>query len=421
MVIKNLNNRVVVFPNKGNLLVCSDLHGNKEDYLQMLNLFESELKNLEETYLLFLGDLIHGPDENSKFNYIDESEFIIDHFMKMQKVYDGKIFSLLGNHEHGHVGGPHTPKFHQDEVLFLENLIGEDKTKKYHELFNNFPLFAITPTGVCFSHGAPSANINELEEIINVEYSGHSKKSMSSMFDIKVLDLLWRRGSSDDNAKRFLNAVKYGEIKNNLLVYGHDVVEEGYYREGPHHMILSTSFRVEKPNKTFLKIDLSKSYLNTEDLRENHELLHLWGMDRKVDYAFFDKFLENDKFVEAESFLDQVDDISYQHSLNLGKLNLAIYENEGRVIHLKKAIINLEKSLNIEYGIAETHFLLGESYEKIADLSETRDEKLVLYNRSMGHYRQVDTYAPINSFDNYGKDFRVKRKMDDLSNLTQLY
>ena len=68
MVIKNLNNRVVVFPNKGNLLVCSDLHGNKEDYLQMLNLFESELKNLEETYLLFLGDLIHGPDENSKFN-----------------------------------------------------------------------------------------------------------------------------------------------------------------------------------------------------------------------------------------------------------------------------------------------------------------------------------------------------------------
>ena len=141
MTVKNLNDRVLIYPKKGNLLVCSDLHGNKKDYLQMLDIFESELKQSKDTHLLFLGDLIHGPKEDSGYGYLDESEFIIDHFIKMQEVYSDKIHSLLGNHEHGHIGGPHTPKFHKDEVKYLENIIGEKKTKKYHQLFNK--LFAL--------------------------------------------------------------------------------------------------------------------------------------------------------------------------------------------------------------------------------------------------------------------------------------
>ena len=38
--------------------------------------------------------------------------------------YPGRVHALLGNHEHGHIGGPHTAKFAADEVALLEQILG---------------------------------------------------------------------------------------------------------------------------------------------------------------------------------------------------------------------------------------------------------------------------------------------------------
>ena len=99
MSVQNINDRVLVFPEKGKLLVSSDLHGNKSDYLRMLSKWADSQDAGNETYLLFLGDLVHGPahpDQMTRLQYNhDDSEFIVDHLMAMQKLHPGKFFSLL--------------------------------------------------------------------------------------------------------------------------------------------------------------------------------------------------------------------------------------------------------------------------------------------------------------------------------------
>ena len=51
-------NKLLRLPAEGRLLVCADLRGNLRDFLQVVARFEALPK---DRYLLFLGDLIHGP------------------------------------------------------------------------------------------------------------------------------------------------------------------------------------------------------------------------------------------------------------------------------------------------------------------------------------------------------------------------
>lgn len=56
-------------------------------------------------------------------------------------------FSLLGNHEHAHVGGPVVPKFYPDEARVLDEALANDR-ERIHDFFRSFPLIAVTSCGV---------------------------------------------------------------------------------------------------------------------------------------------------------------------------------------------------------------------------------------------------------------------------------
>src|SRR5258706_14537702 len=111
--------RVIRLPAKGRLLVCTDLQGCMRDFNRMVEIFEQALITYEgDAHLLFTGDLIHGPhiepEDWPDFlgeHYRDASGEVMIAYAQLAAQYPGKVHALLGNHEHGHIGGPQTAQF----------------------------------------------------------------------------------------------------------------------------------------------------------------------------------------------------------------------------------------------------------------------------------------------------------------------
>lgn len=397
MNVQNINNRVLVFPSAGKLLVCADIHGNSRDYLRMMRIFNERIRQGEDLYLLFLGDLVHGPKTPSpelNFDYVDDSELVIDHLVGMQGYFPGRISSLLGNHEHGHVGGPHTFRFdNDDEVRTLGNSLGSEKTAEYQELFRTFPLIAITPAGIVFSHGAPTPSIESLDQVVNTAYEGHQVSSFEEMFRLPVLDLLWRRGASEEVVRKYLKAISPPGFNNTMAVYGHDIVQEGLSREGQNLMVLSTSFGMVDRNKTYLEVDLSRRYETTADLREGEELKKLWP-DLPVEephYGFAERAINEGDYLMAERILKGGPDGHMRRYL-LGEINRRRAEG-GEVGLLEQAIAHLNHSLELENS-ADAHLSLAQAYEAKANLFEGDEAKAQLA-LALRHFHDAGTLNPL--------------------------
>lgn len=280
---KNQLSRLLRLPQKGRLLICTDLHGNLRDFRRMRDLFMEADQRGEQPFLLFTGDLIHGPncEEEEWPEYLgsyfpDESPKIVEGFIQLKKQYPDRVACLLGNHEHSHVGGPHTPKFWPDETLHFEQTVGIRLAKRYQKLFMTFPAVAVASCGVVVTHAAPHAEISGPEDIANLNYQGFEWIQINAIEQLPLLGrLLWSRSCPPDVARRFLAALGKGGQPLNLVVFGHEIESEGFRRIGDEQLLLSTSFGVPNEKKTYLSLDLSSSYASTTDLREGVELIKL--------------------------------------------------------------------------------------------------------------------------------------------------
>ena len=92
--------------------------------------------------------------------YRDASGELMTAYSNLAARYPGHVHALLGNHEHGHIGGPHTAKFAADEVILLENILGPAGTDKLREVVATFALAAIAPCGAGFTHGATAGQLS---------------------------------------------------------------------------------------------------------------------------------------------------------------------------------------------------------------------------------------------------------------------
>ena len=272
--------RVAELPEDGVLLVCTDLHGNLGDYERMLELHQAEMASGREAILAFCGDIVHGPSRDVVQQwpgylgtpYRDESAKIILHFEQYSREF--KAFSLMGNHEHSHVGGPVVPKFYPDEAAVLDAVLGR-QVPRIHEFFESFPLLAVTPCGVVLTHGAPAGTMDTLEGFETLEYAGYREFPFHAMRASDPLGaLLWSRSSTSSEAADLLE-VAYGE-RRGVVVHGHVIVRSGYSLGGPHHLCLSTSFGLYDHKKAYIRLELSARYTCTRDLRVGHEILPLY-------------------------------------------------------------------------------------------------------------------------------------------------
>jgi len=272
--------RVLRLPDHGRLLVCTDLQGCMRDFQRMVQVFEEALdRHHGDAHLLFTGDLIHGPHIDPEDwpdflgeYYRDASGEVMIAYAGLAAQYPGRVHALLGNHEHGHIGGPHTAKFAADEVALLEQILGPAGTARMRSIIQTFALAAVSKCGAVFTHGAPAAIVDSIADLEAADLSGEGYASPLDVLDTPVVGkILWARSATADEARRFLHA-----LGGTISIYGHDVVPEGYECVGDEQIVVSTSFGLYDANKIYVSLDLATRYRTVHDLRIGHELLPLY-------------------------------------------------------------------------------------------------------------------------------------------------
>lgn len=270
--------RLLELPARGRLLVATDLQGNLGDFERLL----VHLKAAgPDAWLVLTGDLVHGPDEDTAnywpdhlgTPYRDESPRLVERFLEARAEHQGRVQCLLGNHDHAHVGGPATAKFHDDERLALESRLDEAAKQRLREAIASFPLVARAPCGAVMLHAAPAAEIDSAEQLETLKLDGYEDWHFTDFLRVPVLgQLLWSRMAKPEQSRRFLKA-----FGGTVALYGHDIVREGFAREGDDQLCFSTSFGLLDRDKVFVELDLGARYADVHALREGRELRKLWG------------------------------------------------------------------------------------------------------------------------------------------------
>jgi hypothetical protein len=174
------------------------------------------------------------------------------------------------------VGGPVVSKFYDDEAAVLDAALGRER-ERIHAFMRSFPLLAVSRCGGVFTHAAPRAWESDLAAFERIRYDGYESTCIAEMYEHDTLGaLLWSRYADPDRARAFLAATALEGEPGAFVVYGHDVVREGYDKVGDEQLCLSTSFGLEDQNKYYLRLDLARRYRSVHDLHLFRELLPLY-------------------------------------------------------------------------------------------------------------------------------------------------
>ena len=270
--------RVVRLPDRGRLIIATDFQGNLEDYLRVEELFEAAAAGPDGAVLVVTGDLVHGPEipKSAWPSYLGtfyrgDSATLLLRAQQLQERHPGRVFFLLGNHEHAHIGGPVVSKFFPDEARRLEHLLGARRAEEVREWLRSWPLGAIaTKAGIVLSHGAPNACIRSAADLEAIAYAAPNGEE--DFVDELLVDLLWARTASSERAREFMRVLDGGL---QVAVYGHDVAREGFAIDREPLLCLSTSFGCCDGDKMYLDWDLSTPVGSARELAERGlELLY---------------------------------------------------------------------------------------------------------------------------------------------------
>ena len=248
-IIMNKNTRLAKLPNKGRVLIFTDLHGNLEDYNKYLEKWDCDDP---DCHIIIAGDFIHSIYKK------DCSVEVLDDIIDKYKRYDN-FHPLLGNHEWVHIVDVNVFKVDLNQKIDFEELIVEKKSSlepylsNYIDFFKSIPFFIQCENGVFVAHAGPSPKIKTFIDYQRIVEGEEYLKE-------EVYNVLWSRPKKDysaDDVSLFLDIVQ-----SEVMVVGHSVVD-GYEIFG-RQMILSSSFGSEK--KMYLDIDLEKPICNMVDL-----------------------------------------------------------------------------------------------------------------------------------------------------------
>ena len=266
--------RILVYPSSGRLLFATDFHGQLRDFRRLASWFSTRRADGEDVYLLFAGDFVHGPrpGQHGRWLETDRSPALLKAFQALQNEHPGRVHSLLGNHEYGHLGGPLTQKFYRgqdDDVSALCRRLGRTEADAAHALFAQFSLLALSPCGVVFSHAAPNLTIvpDLISRIIHADV--HQR-------DAVIMQLTWPRAVEDTHIEAVLDALSFQGIDPQIAAYGHEIIPTGVDRSMHRQLVVSTSFAIADRHKRVLDVDLAATYSDVSDFREGKELRLLY-------------------------------------------------------------------------------------------------------------------------------------------------
>lgn len=270
--------RHLVLPERGVLLISTDVHGNAGDFERLEAIFEDERSSEPETHWVILGDVVHAPDASARksspdlYDFDDGSMRIVDRVLALEQEHAGHVHFVLGNHDHGHAGGPHTHKFHGDEVDALEATLTEPERARLRDLCARALLAVAAPCGVLMTHGSPDTTLESLAQLDDVPLD---IKAMSPKQASMMRSLLTSYGQPDHVCIPMLASVsRAAGLALRVVVHGHDRDEKGFFREGS-HQVCPVIFGAPYANKRFVRLDLAARYEGAQSLREDFEILRL--------------------------------------------------------------------------------------------------------------------------------------------------
>lgn len=274
--VAQVTKRSLVLPDRGTLLVSTDLHGNLEDFLALETRAEAAWRDGVDLHWALLGDLVHGPDERAReqmpdlYDYADESPTLIDRVFELKQRHPERVHLVLGNHDVGHLGFPHTSKFHPDEVEALEVRLSSTQQERLRSLFSNGLLVLVAPCGLLLSHGVPGDALTSLALLDGVL---PPTRDQNDRFRA-VNEVLWSYGQSAPIAASMLERLsdELG-LRLRVVVHGHDRDQAGWYIEGD-NQVQPVIFGAPRENKRYLEVDLSRPVQSCRQL-ESDMLRHL--------------------------------------------------------------------------------------------------------------------------------------------------
>jgi hypothetical protein len=268
-------------PARGTLLVSTDLHGNLEDFDALEALFTGALKQGQDAHWALLGDLVHGPSEDvaasdpDLYGYPDQSAALVARVAALVQAHPGRVHLVLGNHDHGHIGGRRTSKFHDDEVAFLEAQLTPQASAAMHALFESAVLALVAPCGALLSHGSPGDEVTSLALLDGTLQPPEDDRARWRALQ----SILWSYGQRREATDALLQRVS-AEVgfPVRFVIHGHDRDEKGWFTEGD-NQAQPVVFGALREHKRHLWLDLGATYRSLQDLREGHEVRRLYEAD----------------------------------------------------------------------------------------------------------------------------------------------
>lgn len=270
--------RVLVLPSHGRLLVSTDLHGNRQDLQRLTEVFEGMRAESEDAHWVLLGDLVHGPDLESSltaphlYGYADESKAMVQDLADLVSRYPEQVHFVLGNHDYGHLGGPHPSKFHPDEVQHLESQMTDDERRDMKELFRSSLLVVAAPCGLLLTHGSPGAEILDLECVDKIDVASPTAEELAVLRSLLVY-----YGQVESVTDALLKRCSRGDLLLKVVVHGHDRDESGYFYEWGNQLCLCI-FGALRENKRYLDVDLSVPVTSVFELRDGEGIRRLYSV-----------------------------------------------------------------------------------------------------------------------------------------------
>jgi hypothetical protein len=272
--------KVRILPDRGTLLISTDLHGNRADFEGLLAVF-GELREAaaepDSVHWALLGDLVHGPSpaarrrQPERFGYEDESPWLVEQLIELRRRWPANVHLLLGNHDHGHIGGPHPQKFYIDEVLMLEQRMSPAAIGRMHALFDEALLAVAAPCGLLLCHGSPDDQLDSLATLDAIEPRDEPDLRRRSM----LRSLLTSYGQRGETTAAMLRQISTPELELRVVVHGHDIDLDGWYTEHG-NQACPVLFGAVPEQRRYLVVDLAARYERAEDLREDFEVRRLY-------------------------------------------------------------------------------------------------------------------------------------------------
>jgi hypothetical protein len=266
----------------GPVLVSSDLHGNLADFERLRDLFLASDARGEEPMWISVGDWVHGPpDETARsdvldrfgkplYAYRDETPAILEALFALMDRFGDRVLSLCGNHEHAHIGGRATQKFHPSEPAHLEAQLSPAEVAELRRRFASWPVvIRIAACGVVVTHGAPiPASVDDFERT-------RFRRAGRPADDV-LHSAMTRYGFCRGEDAELLARLSGPGCELAVLVHGHDRDEEGFDNSGDAALLLCTSFGARRARKSYLWLDRGRRYASLAALRDGIEIRRLW-------------------------------------------------------------------------------------------------------------------------------------------------